>query len=168
MTSATVAPGKAPPAAARAPAAAAKAAWNVEVDVILLDMNTNPPTFLIQSYLQNPPDGPLDFRNNHRPGFNIRFNLHDPNGTGYRFPRNADRDQAVWSRRGGVDVCPDAEIWEVFDPLRVDMPDRMTLEVFNSNEGLNVGPFGYTLRVTNGEEWKHLDPGGNNQNGPTL
>jgi len=168
MTSAPVAPGIAPPAPASTTAAAAKAPWTVDVDVILLDMNTNPPTFEIQSYLQNPPNGPLDFRNNHRPGFNIRFNLHDPNGTEYRFPKNGDRNQAVWSQRGSVDNCPNAECWEVFDPLSVDMPDRMTLVVFNSNVAPNVGPFGYTLRVTNDEEWRHLDPGGNNQNGPVV
>ena len=39
--------------------------------------------------------------------------------------------------------------------------------VTNPNPSPAQGPFKYNLRVTNGTDWKNLDPGGDNMNGPT-
>ena len=136
--------------------------WNVEVDVILIDMDSDPPEFEINSYLQDPQDGPLVFNNNHRPGFLIHFNLQDPNGSGYCFPTHANKDDAVWSAVGTT--CPTTAIWDVLEPRRIEN-QQMTLVVRNRNRAPHLGEFRYTLRVTDGTDWKELDPVGNNQNG---
>lgn len=148
----------------RPQAGTVKNPWQVDVDVYLDDMTTEPPTFRIESYLQSGPGGPLVFHNNHRPGFDIHFHLHDPNGTGYRFPQHSNRRAAVWSRMGDA-ACPSQEVCEVLDPRRVE-PDRMTLVAHNPNRDELVGRFGYVLRVVKDGDWKRLDPIGDNQNGP--
>lgn len=138
------------------------APWRVDVDVYLNDMNANPPGFQICSCLQPALNGPLIFHNNRRDGFEIHFQLHDVNGSGYRFPQNAD--EAVWSNVGNQ--CPPPPANAVFEPLRVQH-NRTVLVVRNPNPRPAQGPFQYALRLRNaaGQE-KVLDPGGDNQNGP--
>lgn len=152
--------------------------WKVQVDVYLKDDTTNPPEFRVESALPSYPEKPGDnilvFNNNGRPGFEILFHLHDLTGKGYRFPRN--RDDAVWSKIG--DECPEMEPDEadrVFRPVRVFEPDGDKLIVENDNEkkrdGNPIGRFRYTLNVTTKENgtgpYLHLDPGGDDMNGPT-
>ena len=61
----------------------------------------------------------------------------------------------------------DDEVWDVFEPVRV-INDRTTLVVRNDNPSPALGPFKYTLRVTNddGNSYTELDPGGEDRNGP--
>lgn len=110
------------------------------------------------------PNGEMTFKNDHRPGFNIYFDLVNP-PEGYTFPPNKKKTDAVWSALGGD--CPEEEIWEVFQPLRTEN-NQKTLVVYNANVAPALGPFMYTLRVTNddGAHYVNLDPGGDNMNGP--
>ena len=110
------------------------------------------------------PNGDLIFANDHHPGFRVHFILQSPHH-GFYFPKNKDVKKAVWSKLG-EGACPDEEAWEVFCPLSVS-PDGKKLTVKNDNVDPILGDFGYTLRVTNGEEWLELDPGGTNTNGPS-
>lgn len=145
--------------------------WAVEVDVYL-DEDTNPPKFRIVSTLPtdttNPEDPILLFKNNGRPGFELRFHLYDQTEKGYRFPR--DPDDAVWSTIG-EGGCPTSEAHEVFKPIRVTQPNGTMLVVGNDNSERNgepIGMFRYTLNVTKtgSEPFLPLDPGGNDQDGP--
>ena len=139
--------------------------WTVEVDVYL-KADTDPPDFEVESFLKNGPDGDLVFNNCGRPGFNIVFRLHDETGLGYHFPGPPRLNNAVWSQRGG-DACPDSQVWEIFDPVRV-FDDDMALVVYNQNPSPAQGAFTYALRVTKDDrEYLRLDPGGLNQNGNT-
>lgn len=140
---------------------------DVHVDVIL--ESDNPLKFGIEpsppNSLPTGPNGELIFANANHPGFKVHFHLQDPNGLGYRFPKAADKEEAVWSELGNG-ACPHAARWEVFTPRSVG-PNRMVLTVDNPNPTPAQGPFGYTLRVTkdNGANYLKLDPGGLNQNG---
>ena len=136
--------------------------WTVEVDVYLRS-DSNPPEFDIHSALECNNDDRLVFNNRGRPGFTVIFNLHDLTGRGYRFPDN--EREAVWSQLGSD--CPKTAVAEVLKPKRV-INDGMSLVVKNKNVDEVVGEFTYTLRVTNGREWRDLDPGGLNQNGHTT
>jgi hypothetical protein len=115
------------------------------------------------------PDGELIFRNDHHPGFHIHFDLKGP-ASNYLFPPNSQKDEAVYSAMGSLTTCPSSNPAnpkdKVFSVISVT-PDRRTLIVHNPNEGSVVGEFGYTLRVLDGTNWKNLDPGGNNMNGPS-
>ena len=112
-------------------------------------------------------NGDLVFTNDHHPGFNVDFQFSDATLANYLFPPNAQKAEAVWSLLGASN-CPTETASEVFQPLKVSS-DCKTLTVHNSNEGPNVGHFGYTLRVTKdgGTTFLALDPGGLNQNGAT-
>lgn len=137
--------------------------WEVDVDVYVYGENDDPP-FRIDSYLQSDPKGDLVFYNRRRPGFIVKFHLHDESGEGYQFPRPPDEKEGLWSKAG--EGCPPADCgqWEEFTSLRIEN-NRKTLVVRNLNK--TKTKFGYTLRVTrdDGETYRDLDPGGDNQNG---
>ena len=62
--------------------------WEVEID-IHLKKGCPDPEFEISTPLPRDPNGNIIFLNNHRPGFNIKFNLHDDTHSGYTFPGQA-------------------------------------------------------------------------------
>jgi hypothetical protein len=137
---------------------------SAQIDVYLTKGCPNP-KFEIVTALPKDPSGNPKFDNNHRPGFNIRFVLHDQTGSGYVFAPVPD--DACWSQWGTS--CPSAPVYEVFSPLQVN---GTTLDVYNDNPpgpqpGSGMGVFHYTLRVTNdgGETYCDLDPGGVDNNG---
>ena len=142
--------------------------WSVEVDVYLEDASDPAnPRFRIESLLKSGPNDELVFDNRGRPGFTIRFYLHDQTQSGYEFPQQA-RDGA-WSRIGQYpQSCPNTQAHQVLVPIRV-FKDGKTLVASNPNPGPppGQGPFCYALRVTNDGGQTHLllDPGGINQNG---
>jgi hypothetical protein len=138
--------------------------WLVDVDVYLTSVN--PVSFHLETCLPMAPDGNITFKNRNRPGFEIRYNLIDETGDGYRFPPQSKRADALWSIEG--QNCPPANYgqqWPQFTTVRVVEPDCLTLVVRNKNE--TVTTFGYTLRVTKdgGLNYVDLDPGGTNDNG---
>ncbi len=137
--------------------------WSVAVDVYLKSDGRSP-DFKVESFLQSKVGGDLVFHNHGRPGFNVIFHLHDQTGSGYRFPDDKDKREAVWSRYG--DICPRTEVFDVFT-ARTVFNDGKTLVAFNENPKPAKGAFKYTLRVTmdGGESYLPLDPGGVNQNG---
>jgi hypothetical protein len=155
---------------AASPAQPAQKPWSVQIDVYLESDGPNP-KFHVESCLPFDPavttEKILVFRTNHRPGFDILFQLHDLTGKGYRFPKRAD--DGVWSKKGGT--CPNTAAHEVFQPIRVIEPDRTALVVHNENPGDEkggaIGKFRYTLNVTttDGAPFLPLDPGGDDQNG---
>jgi hypothetical protein len=138
--------------------------WLVDVDVYLQPEGIEP-RFYLETYLPKDSEDRIKFKNHDRPGYTIKFNLHDPHGTGYCFPPNSKRDEAVWSQFGNA--CPTSERADVFQVQRVVEPDRTTVVVYNENPEPEQGEFGYTLRVTkdDGLNYLALDPGGINQNG---
>jgi hypothetical protein len=146
----------------------ARKRWQVAVDVYL--NSVDPLDFHIESPIQSAPDTDLIFHNNCHPGFEIVFTLHDetadPNGYSFVKPK----DDAIWSQMGeGPGSCPtEAPSKEntVLNPQSLSQ-NAMTLVVINENVAPHVGPFQYTLRVTNGDRTIPLDPGGNNMNGVT-
>lgn len=119
------------------------------------------------------PDG-IIFENDGYDGFKIYFELKGET-FGYFFPPHQRKHDAVWSQLGTV--CPRSQVWDVFRPLQVVEPnpppghpvERRILIVRNKNPGPHPGQgqFQYNLRVTNGTDWKDLDPGGTNNNGST-
>jgi len=137
--------------------------WEVDVDVYVKTENCDPP-FHIDSYLQSKEEGDLVFYNRGRHGFIVKFHLHDLTGEGWAFPRPSDVDEALRSSEG--EGCPPQGCgqWEQFTPQRIEN-NRKTLVVRNLNE--TVTKFGYALRVTkdDGQTYRTLDPGGDNQNG---
>ena len=134
--------------------------WTVDIDVYLQPEGTDPP-FYLETYLPVNSANEIVFQNHLRPGFIINFNLQDPHNTGYLFPD--DEDEALYSAKGKG--CPTSKgQWGQFKATEVK-PGNRTLVVRNLNQGGHTGPFGYTLRVTNGSKWRDLDPGGDNQNG---
>lgn len=139
-----------------------KQPWDVDVDVHLTKGCPNP-KFDIHTNLPTS-NGNIEFNNNHRPGFNVRFHLYDETGSGYVFPPQAKVKEACWSQLGTT--CPQAPVWEVFDPRVVESPT--VLRVYNDNPSPPLGEFRYTLRVTTdgGTSYCNLDPGGADQNGP--
>jgi hypothetical protein len=141
-----------------------KSPWDVDVDVYLYAEDHNPP-FRLDSYLQPNPGGDLVFSNRRRPGFVVKFHLHDMTGEGYLFPETKDEEEALWSRAGAG--CPPTNYgkqWDEFFVQRIT-DSRQTLVVRNLNK--TPTKFGYTLRVTkdDGKTYRDLDPGGDNQNG---
>lgn len=142
----------------------------VFVDVYI-DQITPTLKFRVNPSPKNDPQLPTDsnggiiFENDHHPGFDIHFELQGDTH-GYFFPPNMD--DAVWTQCGST--CPDQTgVWEVFKPRRIDVScqasERRILIVRNRNPKPPQGPFQYNLRVTNGTDWKNLDPGGTNNNG---
>jgi hypothetical protein len=140
--------------------------WEVEVDVYLESDGPDPCFSIYTSLPIDPSNGNIIFSNNHRPGFNIKFNLVDRTNSGYEFPPQPRVREACWSQLGNS--CPRSPAWEVFDPRRVSN-NGTTLEVYNQNPSPALGAFKYTLRVTNdgGASYCELDPGGTDQNGPS-
>lgn len=141
--------------------------WDVEVDVYLTKACPDPDFYLRTSLPTDPVTDDIIFENNRRRGFNIKFNLYDETSSGYVFPPQPRVREACWSQLGTS--CPKSAIWDVFDPLRVSN-HGLTLEVYNRNPPAPVGPLGpfkYTLRVTNdgGANYCDLDPGGSDNNG---
>jgi len=149
--------------------ATTKQPWDVEID-IHLKKGCPDPQFEIYTTLPVS-NGAIEFRNNHRPGFNITFTLYDESGENYLFPPQSKVREACWSLRGNT--CPTSAAYDVFDPRTVDH-SRTTLVVFNDNpdadHGGPLGEFMYTLRVTKDEcaSYCCLDPGGNDMNGPRI
>ena len=134
--------------------------WECEVDVYLQPEGSNP-LFYVETCLEMDGDDRIIFRNRRRPGFIIKFRLHDELRAGYRFPE--DPRQAVWSHVGHD--CPEEAVWGVFRPFAVE-DGGLTLKVYNENPKPRIGHFQYTLRVRNGAGvFVDLDPGGTNQNG---
>src|SRR4051812_7913282 len=93
-------------------------AWAVEVDVYLnsvakdgtadFDVQTCLPT----KWVGSDPHPQIQFHNEGRPGFFVRFRLFDNTGNGnYRFASN--EDDAVWSQLGSA--CPLSAAHGVFD-----------------------------------------------------
>ena len=141
-----------------------KSPWDVDVDVYLYSEDDDPP-FRLDSYLQGTPGSDLIFHNRRRPGFVVKFHLHDETGQGYLFPKEKDEEDALWSRMG--DGCPPDNYGKQWDEFKVQkiINGRQTLVVRNLNK--TKTHFGYTLRVTkdDGATYRDLDPGGDNQNG---
>jgi hypothetical protein len=139
--------------------------WLVEIDVHLTKGCPNP-EFKIHSTLPTKLKGKeelLVFDNNHRPGFNIRFNLIDETGEGYTFPPQRKIKDACWSKVGSE--CPASAVWQVLDPRNVS-PDGLSLWVYNENPSPALGEFQYTLNVLKeGGDYCPLDPGGVDNNG---
>lgn len=111
------------------------------------------------------PNGELIFRNDGHSGFFVYFDLKDPNKLGYKFPPDHKISDAIWSELG-AGACPTKGVWDVFAPRKILNGD-LTLKARNPNVLPELGPFGYTLRVTKdgGKTYLALDPGGVNQNG---
>ncbi len=111
--------------------------------------------------------GCLIFCNDHHPGFHIHFKFSDMTNAGYLFPPNNDKQEAVWSKLGAS--CPESPAHDIFTVISV-CQDQKTLKVHNRNPEPALGEFHYTLRVTKdgGASYLPLDPGGFNQNGPSL
>lgn len=150
------------------PSALSKQAWDVDVDIYLTKACPDPAFDIHTSLPIDPVTKNIIFNNNRRPGFNIKFNLYDETGGGYVFPPQPQVQEACWSQTGPS--CPQSPVWDVFDPRRVTNHGK-TLEVYNRNPSAPVGPIGpfkYTLRVTNdgGATFCELDPGGDDMNGP--
>ena len=138
-----------------------KKPWHIDIDVYLQPPSTNPP-FTLETCLQRTSSKRIMFHNRRRPGFVIRFRLHDELNPGYLFP--TDPTEAVWSKKGTT--CPQTGVWQVLKPYAVE-DGRMTLVVYNENPPPAIGNFQYSLRVTkdDGAPPLLLDPGGGDQNG---
>ncbi len=85
----------------------------------------------------------------------------------YRFPQ--DKDEALWVSHGSKTNCPmtNQPPWGQFTPLSVlngtaPGSERRILKVWNKNNA--QAEFSYSLRITNGTDWKLIDPGGTNEN----
>lgn len=113
----------------------------------------------------------LTFSNNNHPGFLVRFNISDPDNTGYKFPDAVD--EAMWVKTidaVGPDSCPITVMhWSGFKAVAVTN-NNMTLEVDNPNPAKQL--FAFTLRFTKTPHDASpvcvpFDPIGNNRNGST-
>lgn len=124
----------------------------------------------------NPPllftidDKKLTFKNDHHPGFLVRFNISDPQNTLYKFP-DAVTD-AMWVQTiqsAGPNSCPTAAThWDGFKGLEVTN-SNMTLVVDNPNAAEQM--FAFTLRFTKtphdpNPAFVPFDPIGTDKNGP--
>ena len=92
-------------------------------------------------------------------GFTIDYVLQ--NSGNYKFPNSLGH--ALWVRAGSKINCPETrQTWGQFKADSVS-DDGLTLTVDNKND--KVRDFAYTLRITDGQDWVDLDPGGMNRNG---
>ena len=142
--------------------------WKKSVAVTL--ESTNPVQYSIQPIPPEPlpvSNGALVFDNDHRNGFDIDFIFTDNTNSGYLWPPNNQKANAVWSKVGTADPCPGSPYTEVFHAVKVDQTCTI-LSVNNPNQSPAQGAFRYTLCVTNdgGNTYLPLDPGGINNNGP--
>lgn len=113
------------------------------------------------------PDNHLYFWNCIKGGrFRISYVLDDTARPGFRFPvRTGGGDdhlrKALWVQDSNG--CPQTACeWEQFEAKAVK-DEGLKLIVMNSNS--RKADFWYSLRVTDGNEWLLLDPGGTNGNG---
>lgn len=131
--------------------------------------NNNPPLPIKATGKPGQPE--IEFHNNGHRGFDIRFVLVGDTH-GFFFPPSPK--DACWSQCGSE--CPTSTpVWEVFEPKQVLQPsgspgERRILIVHNANPPSPPAPapqgkFMYNLRVTDGQDWKNLDPGGDNTDG---
>ena len=132
-----------------------------EIDVVII---SDQPTMKFKLVSKDIPIGPGNhpyFKNCENNGFDVRFNLKDPNNLDYRFP-NRDAD-AIWSEIGNG-VCPHSGVWDIFKNPQVTGNGKF-LRVDNENDA--EVEFGFTLNVSKDGDppYKELDPGGTNQNG---
>ncbi len=137
-----------------------------------IDPVTGKANFTIDPTGTNPlPTGPngLIFVNDHFPGFQISFVLIDNTHQNYAFPPNSKKDLAVSSVMG-AGLCPPQGTSDVFKALSVGGTNNNILTVLNTNQDPYVGVFSYVLWITNdgGTTYIELDPGGVNQNGPSV
>ena len=102
----------------------------------------------------------------------VRFNISDPQNTGYRFPDSPD--QAMWVKTIdaiGPDNCPTTSMhWDGFEATSV-INNNMTLLVDNPNPAEQL--FAFTLRFSKtphdvNPDCVPFDPIGTNKNGPSL
>src|SRR5438270_1753122 len=105
-------------------------------------------------------NGALVFDNDKHPGFDIDFTFTDNTNSGYLWPPNNLKGQAVWSKIGTAVTCPVSPDTEVFRATGVDKTCTV-LTVHNPNPSPAQGAFQYTLCVTNngGQTYLDLDPG---------
>lgn len=70
----------------------------------------------------------------------------------------------------GAGLCPPQGTSDVFKALSVGGTNNNILTVLNTNQDPYVGVFSYVLWITNdgGTTYIELDPGGVNQNGPSV
>ena len=132
-----------------------------KIDVVITSDEPTMKFKLVSTDIPIGPDNHPYFKNCDENGFDVSFNLKDPNNLGYRFP-NTDKD-AIWSAIGNG-VCPQSEASDIFKGPQVTANGR-TLRVDNAND--EEAEFGFTLNVSKdgNPPYKALDPGGTNQNG---
>ena len=113
----------------------------------------------------------LTFKNDHHPGFLVRFNIVDTQHTNYKFPDNPDDAMWVQSIQSITpNSCPTTPMhWKGFEATSVTN-ENMTLEVDNPNAAEQL--FAFTLRFTpkpheNNPQCEPFDPIGTDKNGPT-
>jgi hypothetical protein len=106
-------------------------------------------------------------------GINIDFVLIDQTGLGYTFPPQDKMTKAVSSQFGPIDGYPPQGISRVLKPTGVSGARNSVLSVYNPNQNTptdkGTGTFSYILWVTRdeGKTFAPLDPGGQNNDGPT-
>lgn len=142
--------------------------WKKSVAVTL--ESANPVQYSIEPTGPNPlpvSNGALVFDNDHHNGFDIDFTFTDKTNSGYLWPPNNLKGNAVWSKVGTSVTCPGSPDTEVFHAVKIDQTCTV-LTVNNPNPSPAQGAFQYTLCVTNdgGNTYLPLDPGGINNNGP--
>ena len=112
----------------------------------------------------------LTFKNDHHPGFLVRFNIIDSQHTLYKFPDNPD--DAMWVQTIDSTTpnnCPNTPMyWDGFKGTRVTN-SNMTLDVDNPNTAEQL--FAFTLRFTlqphdTNPHCEPFDPIGSDKNGP--
>src|SRR5215210_7195034 len=132
-----------------------------KIDVLIISDQPTMKFKLVSTDIPIGPDNHPYFKNCEANGFDLSFNLKDPNNLGYRFP-NTDED-AVWSEIGSG-VCPQSRVADIFKNAQVIASGR-TVRVDNDND--KAIEFGFTLNVSKdgNPPYKALDPGGTNQNG---
>ena len=136
--------------------------WKKSVAVTL--ESVNPLKYSIQPTGSDPlptSNGALVFDNQKHAGFDIDFTFTDATNSGYLWPPNNLKGQAVWSKVGTSDTCPGSPDAEVFHATGVDKSCTV-LSVNNPNPSPAQGAFQYTLCVTKdeGKSYLALDPGG--------
>jgi hypothetical protein len=106
--------------------------------------------------------GVKNFKNNHRPGFILYFDIDDPDGTGCVF----DSSDPLWV--DGVSnpaVCPPAiKNWDEFQAVDV-INQGQTLMVRNKNINQKEFSFMFRFRRPGCPNVITFDPIGNNENG---
>jgi hypothetical protein len=145
-----------------------------DIDVIITAVPVSPTyphgvKFALQTGLLK--GNELEFRNNHKDGFDLRFNIVDPDGTGYLFPD--DEKEAMWVKTVNLptDPCPDqppASYWPNEFYAEGVVSNNRTLKVRNENNP-PAQLFKFSLWFTKTPNLPGtcicFDPIGDNQNG---